>query len=126
MSQEPTVLIVDDEEDVRLSVRMVLQRIGTELLEATNGREGVEMALALGAPAMVILDIGLPDIDGWEVLRRIRSESSVPVLVLSARDHVQASAAPPDGPDRFLMKPFKMSDIRSAVVELLARSGEEG
>jgi two-component system KDP operon response regulator KdpE len=109
-----TVLIVEDEPEIVRFLRAALISAGYEPLVAGNARDGMMMA-ATRPPDLVILDLGLPDLDGSEVIRRIREWSRVPIVVLSARgqerDKIQALDA---GADDYLTKPF-------AVGELLAR-----
>ena len=83
MSQALKVLVVEDEADVRLALSVLLSRVGLDVVEAGDGRAGLR-ALFAEHPDCVILDVGLPDLDGWEVLGRIRDVSEVPVLMLTA------------------------------------------
>jgi two-component system, OmpR family, KDP operon response regulator KdpE len=109
-----TVLIVEDEQEIVRFLRAALTAAGYETRVAVTGKEGLKEA-ATRAPDLVILDLGLPDLDGIEVTRRLREWSRVPIVVLSARgqerDKVEALDA---GADDYLTKPF-------AVGELLAR-----
>lgn len=108
------VLTIEDDADIRLLLRTVLGREGYAVTEAHTGREGLR-TFHETRPDVVILDIGLPDLDGWQVLERIRDMSDAPVLVLTARsseaDKVRGLNA---GADDYLIKPFSH-------VELLAR-----
>ena len=121
MSDTPSILIVDDEDDVRFSLRSVLRRMDITIHEASAGLEAVELTRTIDQLGLVLLDVGLPDIDGWEVLDRIRSFCDVPVLVLSARHHDRALLGPPEGPDVFLAKPFANAELVEVVADLLAR-----
>jgi CheY-like chemotaxis protein len=118
------VLVVDDEPDVRLVARMVLSVGGHDVVEASTGEEALD-ALEIGPrPDAVLLDIRMPGIDGWEVLRRVRAHptlSSLPVVVFTA--HLSAREDPMgDLPayDRFLTKPFEPDDLLGAVEEAMA------
>jgi two-component system KDP operon response regulator KdpE len=108
------ILVVEDEPEIRRFIRVSLTNNGYEALEATKGEEGVKLA-ASAKPEVVILDLGLPDMDGTEVARKIREWTEVPIIVLSARDgetdKVNLLAI---GADDYLTKPF-------GVPELLAR-----
>lgn len=111
---EPCVLIIEDELPIRRFVRATLNSQGFSLVEAETGKEGLALA-ASHNPEVVLLDLGLPDIDGLEVIKRLREWTSVPIIVISARgkekDKVTALDA---GADDYLTKPF-------GVGELLAR-----
>lgn len=107
----PIVLVIEDEAPIRKFLRTGLGSQGFQLVEAVTGEEGLAQA-ATRAPDLVLLDLGLPDIDGFEVVKRLREWSTVPVLVLSARgqerDKVQALDA---GADDYVTKPFSMGEL---------------
>ena len=109
-----SVLVIEDEADIRQLLRTLLEREGYTVAEALEGRDGVRQ-FHQSHPDIVILDVGLPDLDGWQVLERIRDMSDVPVLMLTAlgteRDKVRGLNS---GADDYLTKPFSR-------VELLAR-----
>lgn len=111
---EPSVLVVEDDPDIRDLLKALLSREGYSVEEASSGRGGLK-TFHQSRPGLVILDLGLPDLDGWQVLERIRDMSDVPVLVLTARgaerDKVRGLNS---GADDYLTKPFSR-------VELLAR-----
>ena len=118
-----TVLVVDDEPDVRLVVRMILTVAGHDVAEASTGEEALA-ALEDGLkPDAVLLDIRMPGIDGWEVLRRVRAHprlSTLPVVIFTA--HLSAREDPGgDLPsyDRFLTKPFDPDELLGAVEEVM-------
>src|ERR1700751_2927678 len=79
------ILVVDDDDDIRGLLRTLLERAGHEVSDASDGRAGLRELYA-GAPDLVILDVAMPGLDGWETLERIREVSDVPVLILTARD----------------------------------------
>jgi two-component system KDP operon response regulator KdpE len=107
----PTVLVIEDEVQIRRFLRATLTANGYQLLEATTAQEGLVQA-ATRQPEIVILDLGLPDLDGLEVTRRLREWTTVPIIVLSARgqesDKVTALDA---GADDYLTKPFSVGEL---------------
>ena len=108
------ILLVEDEEKLARMVEMELKYEGYEVEKALDGRRGLELALG-GSFDLVLLDIMLPQLSGMEVLRRLRRESQVPVIMLTARDSVVDKVAGLDsGADDYITKPF-------AIEELLAR-----
>ena len=113
-AQNRVVLVIDDEVQIRRLLRITLEANGYKVLDAANGREGLVEA-ATRRPDIVILDLGLPDMDGVEVARRLREWSTAPIVVLSVRDRENDKIAALDaGADDYLTKPF-------GVGELLAR-----
>jgi len=116
------VLVVDDEPQIRRALRINLRARGMDVLVAATGAEGLAR-VADGHPDLVILDLGLPDIDGVEVLHGIRGWSSVPVIVLSARtDSSDKVAALDAGADDYVMKPFAMDEFAARIRAALRRS----
>ncbi len=110
----PTVLLIEDDPQIRRFLRATLPAHGYRLVEAETGEGGLVQA-ATRTPEVVLLDLGLPDVDGLEVTRRIREWSAVPIVVLSARGLERDKVAALDaGADDYLTKPF-------GVEELLAR-----
>ena len=108
------VLIIDDEPPIRRFLRASLAAEGYRVVEAETGEEGLKLA-ARQPPDLVILDLGLPTIDGQEVLRRLREWLTAPIIVLSARDQERQKVEALDaGADDYFTKPF-------GVGELLAR-----
>ena len=83
-SPAPLILLVEDEPQMRRFLRVALEGGGYRYLEATTGQEGLAMAVQ-HRPEVILLDLGLPDLDGLEVMRRLREWSRIPVIVLSAR-----------------------------------------
>ncbi|MGH9298103.1 MAG: response regulator transcription factor [Acidimicrobiales bacterium] len=121
----PCVLNIEDDEDIALVVRTVLERAGYRVLSAVDGREGLR-CFHDERPDLVILDVGLPSLDGWTLIERVRDLSSAPILMLSALssepDKVRGLTA---GADDYLTKPFGNSEL-VARVEALLRRGAEG
>ncbi|MEO8757520.1 MAG: response regulator transcription factor [Devosia sp.] len=128
MSTALKVLVIDDEPPIRKLLRMGLTSQGYEVIEAANGKAGLELLAA--QPGIVILDLGLPDIDGLDVLQTVRSRSeSVPIVVLSSRgDEVSKVRALDLGADDYVTKPFGMDELlarmRAAVRHQLQIQGE--
>jgi len=119
----PTVLVVDDEPDVRLVARLVLTSAGFEVLEASSGEEALTLLDADPLPDAVLLDVRMKGIDGWETMRRLRdaSQGHPPVVIFTA----QVSARQ-DAPgewknyEHFVMKPFEPDRLLEAVKEAMA------
>ncbi|HEX5044346.1 MAG TPA: response regulator [Candidatus Polarisedimenticolaceae bacterium] len=108
---EPLVLVVDDEPQLRRFLRASLPAQGYRLIEAATGEEALREAAAR-APDLVLLDLGLPDLDGVEVTRRLREWSAAPILVLSARDQERDKIRALDaGADDYLTKPFGTGEL---------------
>ena len=116
------MLVIDDEPQIRRVVRSAVEPdIGT-VLEAATGREGIDMAAA-ERPQLIVLDLGLPDIDGAAVCREIRSWSSAPIIVLSARHSPQEKAALLDaGADDYVTKPFSTIELQARLRAALRRA----
>lgn len=119
MSAPARILVVDDEAPIRRFLRVALEAEGYGVIEAGTAREGLAMA-AREAPALVVLDLGLPDADGLSVLRDLRGWSPVPVLILSVRadegDKVEALDA---GAQDYVVKPFGVKEFLARVRGLL-------
>jgi DNA-binding response OmpR family regulator len=119
------VLVIEDDADIAFGIRTVLTRSGFEVDAVAEGREGLR-AFHGTLPDLVVLDIGLPEMDGWTVLERIRDLSGVPVLILTAHglemDKVRGLRG---GADDYLTKPFGNAEFVARVQALLRRSGGE-
>lgn len=120
------ILVVDDEAQIRKFLRIALEASGFEVVEAAQGAEGVARC-ATAAPALVILDLGLPDMDGKEVVRRIREWSEVPILVLSVRQSEAEKVSALDaGASDYVVKPFGIAELLARVRALLRRGAQPG
>jgi two-component system KDP operon response regulator KdpE len=120
------VLIIDDEQPIRRFLRASLSDEGYRVLEAQTGEEGLKLA-AQQPPDLVILDLGLPGVDGHEVLRRLREWSSAPILVLSARDHEKQKIEALDhGADDYLTKPFSVGELLARMRTALRHANRPG
>ena len=110
-----TILIIEDEPAIRRLLRTTLNAQGYQVGEAATGAEGLA-AIASQAPDLVMLDLGLPDIDGLEIIRRLRSDSSVPLIVLTARSDERTKVKALDlGADDFVTKPFGAEELVARV-----------
>jgi two-component system, OmpR family, KDP operon response regulator KdpE len=117
------VLVIDDEPNIRRVVKDALRPDVSNVLEARSGSEALSMAAA-ERPDLIVLDLGLPDMDGIEVCRRLRAWTSAPILVLSARDSETEKTALLDaGADDYVTKPFGPAELRARVRAQLRRAG---
>ncbi|HEY8656401.1 MAG TPA: response regulator transcription factor [Candidatus Limnocylindria bacterium] len=116
------VLVVDDEANLRHTLGYALRQEGYEVLTAENGEDGLEI-FRTTKPELVILDVMLPRLDGFEVCRRIRRESDVPILMLTARDtELDKVVGLEIGADDYLAKPFSMRELVARVRAMLRRA----
>jgi two-component system, OmpR family, KDP operon response regulator KdpE len=125
---EVTVLLIEDEAEIRRFLRTSLPARGYRLYEATTGSDGLAQAKARN-PDIILLDLGLPDVDGTEVIRQVREWSAIPILVLSAREQEQAKVAALDlGADDYVTKPFGVNELlarmRAALRHIAGSPGE--
>lgn len=117
------VLIVDDDPRLRDLVRLAMERAGFQTLTAADGQSALT-SVARDLPDLVVLDIGLPEVDGLEVCRRIRQRSEVPVLFLTARDdEIDRILGLELGADDYVTKPFSPRELVARVRAILKRSG---
>ena len=126
----PIILLIEDEPPIRRFLRASLPAQGYHLEEATTGEEGLLQA-AMRRPDVIILDLGLPDIDGLEVTKRLREWTTTPIIVLSARGREDDKIAALDaGADDYLTKPFGLGELlarlRVALRHAARAPGEEG
>lgn len=122
------ILIIEDEAPIRRFLRTALEGAGYRLLEAANAAEGLSLA-ASHNPDLVLLDLGLPDRDGLEVIHSLRQWSNLPIIVISARDKERDKIDGLDaGADDYLTKPFAVGELNArirAAIRRLTRSGPE-
>ncbi|MGN6159138.1 MAG: response regulator [Devosia sp.] len=116
---EPRILVIEDEAPIRRFLRIAIESAGFVMLEADRGRLGIERA-ATEAPDAVVLDLGLPDLDGKAVIAAIREWSQSPILVLSVRDaEIEKIAALDAGADDYVTKPFATGELLARLRALL-------
>lgn len=127
MTVAPLALVVDDEPAIRRLLRTSLLAEGYRVAEAASGQSALE-AVAAGGIDAVVLDLGLPDLDGMEVVRRLRALSMVPIVVLTAREDERSKVAALDlGADDYVTKPFGMAELMARLrTSLRHRLQQEG
>jgi DNA-binding response OmpR family regulator len=117
-----TILIVDDEQHIIDLAQMYLELEGYKIASCTDGAEALKRILG-ERPALVVLDLMLPSLDGWEVCRRVRAESDVPIIMLTARsDDIDRIVGLELGADDYLTKPFNPRELVARVRAILRRS----
>ncbi len=127
MSNAPHILVVDDEPQIQRAIRTILTEKGFKVTVASSGNEGLTLA-AVNEPDIVILDLGLPDMDGVEVCVRLREWTQCPIIILSVRDSEHDKVAALDkGADDYLTKPFGIEELLARVrVALRHSAGRQG
>jgi two-component system KDP operon response regulator KdpE len=109
------ILVVDDEPQIQRFLKPALSAAGYDIIEAATGAEALKAAVT-GAPDIVILDLGLPDMDGKEVIAKLRAFSEVPIIILSARDRETEKIAALDlGADDYIEKPFGIGELTARI-----------
>jgi two-component system, OmpR family, KDP operon response regulator KdpE len=122
MSEGPIILVIDDESQIRRMLRLSLEAHGYQVREATTAQEGLQQA-SLARPDVVILDLGLPDMDGLDALKRLREWSRTPVIVLSVKNSEQDKIELLDaGADDYVTKPFSMGELLARLRTALRHS----
>jgi two-component system KDP operon response regulator KdpE len=125
-THEATVLLIEDEAEIRRFLRTSLPAHGYRLYEATTGADGLAQAKARN-PDIILIDLGLPDVDGTEVIRQVREWATIPILVLSARDQEQAKVAALDlGADDYVTKPFGVNELLARLRAALRHASRSG
>ena len=118
----PTILVADDERHIVQLVRLYLTREGYEVITAANGAEALTK-IRQERPALVLLDLMMPQVDGWEVCRQVRRWSNVPIIMLTARgDDVEKVVGLELGADDYVTKPFNPHELVARVKAVLRRS----
>jgi two-component system KDP operon response regulator KdpE len=120
----PRILAIEDDKEIRRFLRASLVNSGYHLIESATGEEGLTK-IADERPALVLLDLGLPDIDGLTVIRRVRAWSNVPIIVISARgNEADKIKALDSGADDYLTKPFGVGELMARIRVALRHVGE--
>ena len=123
---EPRILVIDDDDDIRGLVAELLQRAGLKVEQARDGRAGLR-AFHQSPADLVVLDVSMPELDGWETLERIRDLSDVPVIMLTARGaELERVRGLQGGADDYMVKPFGRQELVARVQALLRRSRSSG
>lgn len=121
MSDLGVAVVIEDDADMRNLIEGILLQSGFEVHTASGGREGVEVVRDIG-PIVVTLDVGLPDIDGFEVLRRIRKSSNAYVVMVTGRpDEADLLSALHAGADDYITKPFRPREMRARIAAMMRR-----
>ncbi len=116
-----TILLVDDEHNIIELARMYLEQDGFRVLAAQDGRRALEV-IDSSQPDLVVLDLMLPEIDGWEVCRRVRARSAVPIIMLTARDEdIDKIVGLELGADDYMTKPFNPRELTARIRAILRR-----
>jgi two-component system KDP operon response regulator KdpE len=122
----PIALVIDDEPQIRRLLRVTLEANGYRVFDAATGQDGVAQA-AQRRPDVVLLDLGLPDLEGVEVLKRLREWSKVPVIILSVRDREDDKVAALDaGADDYVTKPFNSAELLARMRAALRHAQPHG
>jgi two-component system KDP operon response regulator KdpE len=126
--QGARILVVDDERAIRRTLRVALSSRGYAVFEAATGSEALEKAVS-SHPDVIVLDLGLPDMDGVDVIRNIRTRAKTPIVILSVRDDISDKVQALDaGADDYLTKPFGIAELIArikAVMRRLLPAGQE-
>lgn len=124
-ASQPVALVIEDEVQIRRLLKIALETEGYHVFEAETGQEGLSAAV-FRRPDVIILDLGLPDLDGVEVLKRLREWSKTPVLVLSVRQEIEQKVAALDGgADDYLTKPFHAAELTARLRAIRRHSPTE-
>jgi two-component system OmpR family response regulator len=116
-----TAVVVEDDDEIRQLVGVILEQIGLEVIAVSNGADGVK-AVQAHAPVVVTLDINMPGIDGFETAKRIRAISSSYIVMLTARDEeIDALQGLESGADDYVLKPFRPRELRARIEAMLRR-----
>ena len=120
---KPRILVVDDEKNICELLRLYLEKDGFDVMMAHTGRDAIDMTRS-SSPSLVLLDIMMPDIDGWEACRQIREFSQVPIIMLTAKGDVFDKVMGLElGADDYIVKPFETKEVVARIRAVLRRTG---
>jgi two-component system, OmpR family, KDP operon response regulator KdpE len=126
MTDTNTILIIDDEVQIRRLLEITLSANGYKIAEAATGKEGIALAASV-QPVLIILDLGLPDMDGTEVLKKLRDWFQKPVIILSVRNsEYDIVKALDSGANDYLTKPFRTGELLARIRVAIRQNREEG
>jgi len=115
MINKPNVLVIDDESQIRILLTIALDSEGYHILEAATGKEGLQMA-AVHPPDLILLDLGLPDADGKDILKQLREWYTAPIIILSVRNSEEEIIQALDmGANDYLVKPFRTGELLARI-----------
>ena len=119
------VLLIEDDRSISNFITATMDREGYKIMRALNGREGLSLSTSF-CPNVILLDLGLPDMDGLEVLQKLRSWSDVPVIIISARTKEQEKVSALDlGADDYITKPYALAIVKVHIEAILKRAGKQ-
>ena len=119
------VLLIEDDRSISNFITATMDREGYKIMHALNGREGLSLSTSF-CPNVILLDLGLPDMDGLEVLQKLRSWSDVPVIIISARTKEQEKVSALDlGADDYITKPFNILEVKARIKAIMRRAGSD-
>lgn len=122
---EPLILIVDDENSIRSFLQVSIETQGYKCIDAANGSNALMMAVSYN-PDILILDLGLPDMDGLEVIKKLRTISQIPIIIISARGHDREKVEALDaGADDYLTKPFSVTELLARIRVILRHKSND-
>lgn len=125
MMPKSTILLIEDEENIRSFIATTLKNQNYKIVTAASGTEGLHLCASL-CPDLVLLDLGLPDMDGMAVIEKLREWNSTPIIVISARSHEQEKAKALDGgADDYITKPFGTVELLARIRTSLRHSGQQ-
>jgi two-component system KDP operon response regulator KdpE len=125
MAQQPKILVIEDDQEIRRFLKASLENHGYELIESETGQRGLDL-VADERPDLVLLDLGLPDVDGLSVIRRLRGWSEVPLIVISARGREADKVKALDGgADDYLTKPFSVGELQARIRVALRHASQD-